>query len=331
MVNVEHPAEGIVPAGLIRTLLGVDPGASDRQGDQAFDGQQHANDAAEDDDRAHVAALAVAERQVALALGDAAEQRADPLAHGRRLNEQGQQGAAGWVHGEGDDLIGLGLAEILHRVGEASGGLTGQFDDGAVVRIVVEILAVADQGEGADPHHVGFLLLTAQQGDGGREAGDAPGFRHLALQFEPQVFHFLDGGQLAGGAHLGRQLAEPVAAIGELGGDQRAFKEPASVAGHLLQNAEQLTQGAEAPIKLLLQVADADFVLVELGLEPVRAPFLTPPLRLGVVQHLRLARPVVLEALFTLAVLGGLHHPALLDVAQQLVQGAGLIHLQGAG
>ena len=136
---------------------------------------------------------------------------------------------------------------------------------------------------------------------------------------------------MAGGAHLGRQLAEPVAAVGELGGDQRAFKEPAGVAGHLLQNAEQLTQGAQAPIKLLLQVADADFVLVELGLEPVRAPFLTAPFRLGVVQHLRLARPVVLEALLTLAVLGGLHHPALLHVAQQLVQGARLIHLQGAG
>jgi hypothetical protein len=40
---------------------------------QLPDGQNHTEDTAEDDHRADVAALAVAERQVALAGGDAAE------------------------------------------------------------------------------------------------------------------------------------------------------------------------------------------------------------------------------------------------------------------
>ena len=55
-----------------------------------------------------------------------AEQGADPLAHCSSLNEQRQQGAAGWVNRKGDHLAGFGLLKVLNRIGEARRGLTRQ-------------------------------------------------------------------------------------------------------------------------------------------------------------------------------------------------------------
>jgi hypothetical protein len=108
----------------------------------------------------------------------------------------------------------------------------------------LDVLAFRDQSKGTHADDVGVLTLPVQLDDGSGKLGDLARLDHFTLELEPEGFHLVDGRQLARGAHFGRELAEPFSTVGELGGDDRAFKQPAGIAGYLLENAKKLAQGA---------------------------------------------------------------------------------------
>ena len=114
--------------------------------------------------------------------------------------------------------------------------------------VVIEVLPIGDQGEGADAHHFHVLVVPVGADDRPGEAADAAGFRHFPLQFKPECFHLINGGQLAGGAHLRRQFAKPIAPVGKLRRNERAFKQASRVPGDLLQHPKELPQGAKTLI-----------------------------------------------------------------------------------
>ena len=167
-------------------------------------------------------------------------------------------------------------------------------------------------------------MATVEHVDRPGEPRHATGLGHLLLQQEPQLLHLVDGRELRRLAHLGRELAQPIAPVRHLCADQRVLELGARVAGHLLQDAEQFPQTAETLVVLLLHLADADLVLLERRFQAFAAALLGTLLRLGVRKHFRLLVLAGLELGLATQVFLALDHAALFDVLQQFVQGIDL-------
>ena len=202
VVHLKHATQGVVVARRASFLLGVDLGAHGRESNETLERQQYAENAPQDDHRPDITALAVAERQIAFA-----------------LNQQRQQRSAGGIHGKLHHLAGIGVLQIIRRARVAPGRLSCQLGERAIIDVVLDVFAVGDEIEGTDAHDLGVFALTVELNDGTGEARDLAGFNHFPLQLEPQGFHLIDGGQLARGTHFRGQIAQPLAAIGNLGRD----------------------------------------------------------------------------------------------------------------
>ncbi|MDZ7826604.1 MAG: hypothetical protein U5R48_11980 [Gammaproteobacteria bacterium] len=160
------------------------------------------------------------------------------------------------------------------------------------------------------------------------KAHDFAGFGHLLLQGDPEALDLLDGGQLAAGAHLLRQRLQLFLATRELGADDGALEHADRIASDLLENTEQLAQGAEPLIELRLQLADLALVLLELRLEPVGALLLGATLGLGTGQLVRLLLAILDEALLALLVHFALEQAAIPYQTHQVVEIVRLAHLE---
>ena len=221
--------------------------------------------------------------------------------------------------------------KTIHRRREATGGLASQRNDVLRVGVKVHIARVGDEVEVPHPGDGGGRLAPISFDDRTGEGDDLARFRHLLLKGNPELFDFFDARKLRALTHLGGQHLEGLAATRELGADHGAFEDPNGVPSYLLKHAEELPEGAQARIQLLLELTEATLVLFELGLEAVGALLLRRPLGLGGVQHALLLRLLLNELALPVLVHSTFEQGPLFHEFQEIVEVAGLTHFKFGG
>src|SRR5690606_21264277 len=304
LIDLQHAAERVVVADRLALQLRLHLAAGDAERDQPLDCDQDTDDAERDDHVTDDLSLL------------------DVLHQVRRLDQQRQQLPARDVDAETNEVaIRCGPDQRRGRAHEAAlRRLTLQLGDGVAVG-QPQIAAVGNHVEPADTNDVLVDLPAVRRDDPViRDPLDLAELRRFPGELIPPLLDLPDRRQAAARAGLLDEIGQEPFPVRKLDGGQRPLEQRAGVAGHLLQDAEQLAQITQALLKLRLDVPNQQLVLLERCLELLAARLFGSLAPLGLLQQLLLlllTPTELLDALLLLAIVPRLPSG---DVLQQLLQ-----------